>query len=116
MNSVLGFSQEWFDLGVVDDNLLKELEAEWNEGVDDNPEHYRYWAFREFLKTHSPLPPETTLDLFKLGDSDPDWAMGGAMMADILRLPECPAEVIQAAMLSGRKHLVRIVSRRTLGR
>jgi hypothetical protein len=113
---ILGFTPAWFTLGLVDDATLAQMKDEWEQGEDDNPEHYRYWAFGEFLKTHQPLSPETALDLFKLGDSDPDWSMGGAMMADILRLPECPAEVMQAAMLSWRKHLVRIVSRRNLGR
>jgi hypothetical protein len=31
--------------------------------------------------------------------------MGGAIMADIARLPECPAGVLDAAAASGRKHL-----------
>jgi hypothetical protein len=109
---MLGFTPMWFALGVVDDIVLTRHRAEWDKGQDDNTEHYRYWAFREFLAVRRPLAPDLAAALFELGAADPDQGMGGAMMADIAHLPECPPAVLDAAVASGRKHLVRIVERR----
>jgi hypothetical protein len=91
-----GFTERWFSLGLVPKNLLDRMRAEWNLGEDPNPEHYRYKAFKEFLVAHRPLSPELAAALFELGAADPDRAMGGAMMADIVRLPECPEKVLRA--------------------
>ena len=109
---LLGFTPAWFAAGIVDDVLLARLRAEWDKGEDDNTEHYRYRAFQEFLVGHRPLTPELAGILYELGAADTDQAMGGAIMADIVRLPECPASVLDAALASGRKHLVRIVETR----
>jgi hypothetical protein len=109
---MLGFTPAWFALGVVDDSVLAQCQVEWDKGQDDNTEHYRYWAFREFLAARRPLSPELAAALFGLGAADPDWSMGGAIMADVAHLPECPPAVLDAAVASGRKHLIRIVERR----
>jgi hypothetical protein len=107
-----GFSERWFSLGLVPDGLLARMQQEWDRGQDHNPEHYRYWAFKEFLAAHRPLDPRLAEALFALGDADEDQSMGGAMMGDIVRLPECPPIVLAAALASGRKHLVRMMERR----
>jgi hypothetical protein len=112
---LLGFTPAWFDLGVVDDAVLARLRAEWDEGEDDNPEHYRYRSFRAFLAAHRPLAEELAAALFDLGAADPDQEMGGSIMAEIARLPECPPAVLDAALASGQGHLVRIVMRRRAG-
>ncbi|MGL4463326.1 MAG: hypothetical protein ACRC1K_14350 [Planctomycetia bacterium] len=108
----LGFTPAWFALGVVDAAVLAWLQMEWDEGQDGNAEHYRYRAFCDFLTAHRPLGAELAAALFELGAADPDRSMGGAIMADVSRLPECPAAVLDAAAASGRKHLIRIVERR----
>jgi hypothetical protein len=109
-----GFTTQWFSLGIVSEPLLAQIRARWDMGEDRNPEHYRYCAFKEFLAARRPLAPELVAALFELGATDPDQAMGGAMMADVVRLSECPANVLNAALESGRKHLARLVeSRRT---
>ena len=110
---LLGFTPEWFALGVVDDSVLVRLRTEWDKGADPNTEHYRYWAFREFLAAHRPLTQQLAEALFNLGAADIDQAMGGAIMADIVRLPECPQSVLDAALASGQKYLIRIVERRS---
>jgi hypothetical protein len=107
-----GFTRRWFELGLIPAELLARMRVEWDKGEDDNSEHYRYWAFREFLTAHRPLTPELAAALFDLGAADPDQAMGGSIMADIVRLPECPVAVLDAALASGRMDLARIVNRR----
>ena len=109
---LLGFSPAWFALGIVDETVLARHRTEWEKGEDDNTEHYRYWAFREFLAARRPLTPELATALFELGTADQDQAMGGAIMADVANLAECPPAVLDAAIASGRKHLIRIVERR----
>jgi hypothetical protein len=110
--TMLGFTPAWFALGVVDHTLLARQRAEWDKGEDENTEHYRYRAFREFLASQDQLTPELATALFELGANDPDPAMGGSIMADIVRLPKCPPNVLDAAVASGRQHLIRIVQSR----
>lgn len=109
----LGFTDTWFTLGVLTQEELREFETEFETSSDKNPEHYRYRAFRGFLQRNRPLSPARCDALYELGDSDPDITMGGSMMADILRLPECPPEVIEKARVSPRKYLVKIAERRS---
>lgn len=107
-----GFSPAWFTIGIVDAEVLGRLREEWDRGEDHNPEHYRYGAFKRFLARSRPISAELAERLFELGLSDADCAMGGALAADVLRLPECPELVLKAALASQRKHLVRIAGRR----
>ena len=110
-HSRFGFSAPWYSLGIVTPERLGALEAEWARGEDRHPEHYRWRAFREFLTERRPLAPEVALALYQLGDAEPDQAMGGSMMRDIVRLPECPASVLDAARHSGRPFLVQAADR-----
>ena len=107
-----GLTAPWFALGIVNPELLERMREEWERGHDDNPEHYRWWAFREFVVNHGELTEELAAALYELGDNDADRSMGGAMMAEIVRRPECPGQVIQQALSSGRKHLVRLAQHR----
>ena len=109
---ILGYTEDWFLLGVIDDLLLEQQRIEWDTGLDKNPEHYRYASFRRFLVSQRPLTPDLATALFSLGSQDHDVAMGGAIMADIISLPECPQSVLNAAIGTGRKHLQKIVNRR----
>jgi hypothetical protein len=103
----LGFSDRWFQLGLLTDEGLCALVSEYEESDDKNSEHYRYRVFRNYLSAHRPLPPETADALYQLGLEDPDQGMGGAMMHDIVGLTECPSGVLERASTSGEKHLVK---------
>lgn len=105
----LGFTPAWFDLGVVDQSFLEKARAKWDKGDDPNTEHYRWWAFREFLAARRPLPPNLAVALYELGAADADSGMGGSMMSAIVYLSECPQTVLDAAAASGKRHLVRAV-------
>ena len=104
----LGFTPAWFEAGAANASILSQIKAAWDQSDDRNPEHYRYGAFCRFLQAQGPLSSELALKLYSLGGSDPDSAMGGSMMAAILRRPECPRDLLVAAQRSGRKHLERI--------
>lgn len=109
--AILGFSDKWFALGLVTRESLLLAGANYEASNDKSSEHYRYGAFRWFLSQHRPLPPSVAEALYELGNTDPDYSMGGAMMADIVDLPECPPSVITKALASDRKHLVRKAER-----
>jgi hypothetical protein len=102
-----GFTPEWYDLGIVDEAVLARLQAEWDKGEDDNSEHYRNWAFREFFAQHDPLKPELAVALWELAESDPDLCW--VIRTHIVQRPECPKSLEEAALASGVKHLVRII-------
>jgi hypothetical protein len=112
--SLLGFTEQWFALGILTEEALQRYGATYETGVDKNAEHYRYGAFRWYLKAHRPVSETVAEALYDLGASDPDRAMGEAIMADIVELPECPASVSAKALSSGRKHLIRTAERRRL--
>lgn len=109
---VLGYTEDWFLLEVIDELLLEQQRIEWETGFDQNPEHYRYSSFRRFLASRRPLTADLAAALFSLGSQDHDLSMGGTIMADIVRLPECPQSVLETAIGTGRKHLERIAERR----
>ena len=110
--TILGFSEHWFTLGVVTEESLLLSAAEYEASGDSSTEHYRYGAFRWYLSQHRPLSASDAEALYELGNSDPDYSMGGAIIADILDLPECPRAVIAKALMSDRKHLVRKAERK----
>ena len=107
--AIFGFSDRWFALGIVTKESLVLSGATYESSDDKSSEHYRYGAFRWYLSQHRPLPPSVAEALYELGNADSDYSMGGAMMADIVDLPECPRSVIAKALASDRKHLVKKV-------
>ena len=109
---LLELGERWFELGVLTEELLGELGREYESSDDRNTEHYRYGAFRKYLEAHRPLPEEMAVALYELGDQDPDSAMGGSLMNDILNLEEGPSILFGRAVGSGRKHLVKTAMRR----
>ncbi len=108
----IGFTPMWFQLGVVNDDSILRYERDWQTSEDRHPEHYRYRAFREYLNQACPLSETQCTKLLELGQGDPDLSLGGAIMADILKLPECPQTILRVALSSDRSHLVKIAKRR----
>ena len=102
----------WFALGIITPERLSVMRLEWDQGHDRNPEHYRWRAFLEFLRARQPLDHDLAMQLYALGEADPDHFMGSDMMAHVLRLPECPAEILDAAAASDRPFLVRLANER----
>ena len=105
------FTNQWFELGIVNGGLIREFISK-RDPNDNNPEHLRYAAFQHFVASNRPLPRDLCWRLYDLGLADVDLAMGGAMMGDVLRLPECPSDLLTKALTSNKKHVVRIATRR----
>ena len=103
----IGFTPEWFQLGVVNADLVLRYEREWQASDDRHSEHYRYRAFRDYLNKARPLSEVQCAQMLELGDADPDLSLGGSIMADILKLPECPQSILRDALSSDRSHIVK---------
>lgn len=108
----LGFSVHWSRIGIITPEKIAGFACELENGDNPHPEHYRWRAFSEFLATYSELPSSIARELYTLGDTDPDHALGGSIMAAIVRRPECPSDVLAAALQSSRKHLHKLVQNR----
>jgi hypothetical protein len=120
MGYPLGFNHKWITLGIVTREDIQQIVERFEASDDKNEEHYRWRAFREYLAKNQDIPVETMRALYHLGDHDPDPAMGGAMMFDVVGLPGCPIDIIElAATDTERKALVKFAlsqkSRRASG-
>lgn len=112
--ALLGFSDRWFELGLLTGAGLCALGHEYETSDDQSSEHYRYRAFRDYLASHRPLSPQMSEAIYELGAEDPDAALGGDMQRTIVELPECPASVLDKAVASGDTHLIKVVRRKRL--
>ena len=108
----LEFSQEWIDLGIITPAKLKQLESEWATGEDTNPEHYRWRAFLDFIESKVVLDENSARALYNLGANDRDGAMGGSIMANILRRKDCPKDLLELAAKSEEKFLRKMADER----
>ena len=109
---IVGFTPNWFELGVVDDDLILQYQRAWQTTDDRHLEHYRYRAFREYLNQACPLSETQCARLLELGEADPDLSLGGTIMANILKLPECPHSILRDALSTDRSHIVKVAKRR----
>ena len=80
---LLGFSSEWFKLGIITNGMLEIMQTEYDLAEDKHPEHYRWRAFDHFLKS-TKLSEEQVIDLYNLVKADPDRAMADSMINRIL--------------------------------
>jgi hypothetical protein len=105
------FTNQWFELCIVTDGLIRNLVAQ-RDPDDTSPEHLRYAVFQHFVAANRLLPHDLCWRLYDLGSADVDLSMGGAMMADVLRLLECPIDLLTEARSSNRKHVAQIAAQR----
>lgn len=91
----LQFSQEWIDIGILTTDKFCSIKQEFLKGEDEFTEHYRWGAFRAFMQTRNSPSPEDFYALYKIGKNDPDYAMGRAILFDIIEHPSCPKEIIE---------------------
>ena len=108
----LDYPALWASLGIVTAVEICRDQEECAGDSDPHPEHYRWRAFRRFLAKQQALAPSLAHQLIALGEADADHAMGGSMMAMVLRRADCPLELLRAALTSERPHIRRIATQR----
>ena len=108
----LGFHEEWFTLGVITEAQYGKIIAEYEASDDKNAEHYRYAALRNYIKANHPLSTEKVRRLYYLAEGDPDLSMSGAVMIELVCLPECPDDILDDAIAdTARRHLSSFATR-----
>lgn len=102
-----GFTAAWVEEGILTRPVLGKLCARWAEGADSNLEHYRWLAFAQFLRATRTLTPTQFDRLWALGRSDPDQAMGRAMLFELILRRDCPEALLERTALSQHTALAR---------
>jgi len=64
--SILEFNNQWIELGIINDEKLRQFEVDWSKGEDPYPEHYRWRAFLDFIKSKEQLDENTAKALYVL--------------------------------------------------
>lgn len=109
----LKFDEKWFDLGFVSSEKLKELWIDFQTGEDENKEHYRWRVFTDYLKTNKVIDENNLRELYRLGETDTDnYGMGMSMRIEIIYRKECPADLINEALNSDEKPLIKVAKRK----
>jgi hypothetical protein len=70
----LGYTQEWVDLGIIDEIDIQKQASAQNEIHDFNDEHMRYKSLVKFANSHD-INKEIINDIIKILDKDPDKSM-----------------------------------------
>lgn len=68
----LGYTSDWFDLGIITDELVLSQYKQINHSKDSNAEHYRHKSFTQFLDTQTQLSDATIEGILQLIDNGPD--------------------------------------------
>ena len=109
----LNFDEKWFDLGFVSSEKLNDLWTDFQIGKDTNKEHYRWRAFTHYLKINNEINKNNLRELYRLGETDADnYGMGMSMRIEILNREECPFDLIDEALNSSEKPLVKVAKRK----
>ena len=94
----LEFPDEWVRLGLYTHEIysVQLEEYERNQGSEEAPEHYRYGAFWLWFRQN---PDASVIErLLAAAIADPDPAMSGATIVDIVKLPHCTELIVEAAI------------------
>jgi hypothetical protein len=103
----LQLTQKWIDVGIITIEIFEVIREEYIRGEDQNSEHYRWKAFKEFIKANTCIKQEIFFAIDELGKSDPDYSMGRAMRFDLLKRSDCPVELLDITIHDSDKTLAK---------
>ena len=105
----LGFGPGWFASGV----LTAESAADFVRIAAGKPGRsasgWRWAAFRDYVEERGRLSAEECRLAYRLGEAEPDAALGTAIQCSVLYQPACPADVVQRAAESERPAVRRVL-------
>ena len=105
------FTQRWIELGIIDTEKFAKIKQKYLKGEDTSTEHYRWWAFDDFLQKNKVISEKVFYQIYDLGKTDPDYAMGRAMRFDVIKRSDCPIELIDLATKDKDKALSKRASK-----
>ncbi|MDP6542520.1 MAG: hypothetical protein QGH60_00930 [Phycisphaerae bacterium] len=68
----LGYDREWISSGIISEQFLLAQYAEIQMSDDDNAEHYRCGAYRNYIQSKQALSDDEIDNIFALTDCGPD--------------------------------------------
>lgn len=81
----LGYTNLWFEFGLLTEQELVEQVAIFEKSDDKNVEHYRYRTFKRYLTTRNILTDKELDNYLKVVSSEKDEPMASSAIVDILR-------------------------------
>lgn len=99
---MLTFPRAWFEAGVVTPESASDF-AHYAERAPQFPDrHWKWLAFRDFTDEREALTASECRAAYQLGDLEPDFNLGTALMCRALYERGCPPDVRRAAEASAR--------------
>jgi hypothetical protein len=103
----LNFNKNWVEAGIINETNLEAITKEYLKGEDTHTEHYKWCAFRDFMRSNSVIPKQIFHILYDIGKNDPDYAMGRSIIFDVIGRLDCPEEIIDMLIESEDKILAK---------
>ena len=101
-NNILGYSEEWFKFGFIDDEGFKEQVQMFKISEDKCTEHYRYRTFQKIIDSKSQFSDDDIKNLIHLIKIDEDQAMSSSILSalfDSKKLTELQFGVVRQELL-----------------
>jgi hypothetical protein len=83
--SLLGYTPEWLETGVLSIAQLDEQILFYNTGEDPNLEHYRYKTLHSYIKSRTQFTDKDLNRVLGLAQQEPDKAMAGSIAIFLLK-------------------------------
>ncbi len=77
------------------------IKQEYLKGEDPCSEHYRWGAFHKFMKQNKFIDISSFQILYDLGENDANYAMGRAILFELVDRIDCPLELIDRVINTG---------------
>jgi hypothetical protein len=108
----LGFSDRWIELGIIRLDELDQLKKEYGEKIDKDKGHFRWGVYERYKIKMRAEPESVDMEaIYRLGESDPDQGVGGAIMTSVLWRDDCPLWLLEEATHSEWGHVSRTAVR-----
>jgi hypothetical protein len=111
MFRILGFTNRWVILNLLNKNVLDSLEHQYNSDTDRHTEHFRWKVFKDYLNHKEKLTGELFEELFKLANDETDVGMGESMMVELILRDDCPFELLKKSLKSNKKSLSKVAGK-----
>lgn len=91
----LGYTQKWFDYGVLSQEAFAEQVSEFQKAEDQNTEHYRYETLLHWMRVKTEFANLEIERLLELLLSDPDQLLAGSAIKELFQRPELSKKQFQ---------------------
>ncbi len=79
----LGYTEKWFDYEFLNEEIMTNQISEFENGGDQNMEHYRYTSFVNWLEKKDVLSNQDVKNYIELAQEDTDARMAGSAIKNL---------------------------------